>query len=382
MINKTLVFSIFCSVVCSTILAQTTNLPVNYYNNAEGLSCSSLKTALFNIISANNKSLLYADVLTVHPRTDKKRNDANTADVVWDMFSDNPKGPDPYTFNFETDRCGQVNGQEGVCFNREHLFPQSWFNSELPMQSDINHVFPTDSEVNAMKANFPVGEVSSASKTSLNGSKVGTGNNFGYTSTIFEPINEYKGDIARALLYMAVRYESQIAGWRTNSNADNVLNGTSYPAFDDWHIKLLYKWHVQDPVSDKEKKRNDSVFVILGNRNPFIDRPEWVFQIWSCTGLLGNTSVSSMGNRPSSDLSVYPNPVTGNQIQIKVELSAGRQLNYEIVDLFGRIHRKGTLINHQGPSPINLIGLPEGLYIIRIRGNQIDQTGKIMISRP
>jgi endonuclease I len=382
MIKKTFVFLALFPVVCSTILAQTTNLPANYYNSAAGLNCGTLKTALFNIISANNNTLLYDDVLTAHPRTDKKRNDANSANVVWDMFSDNPNGPDPYTFNFETDRCGQVNGQEGNCFNREHLFPQSWFNNELPMRSDLFHVFPTDSEVNAMKSNFPVGEVSNVSKTSLNGSKVGTGNNFSYTSTIFEPINEYKGDVARAILYMAVRYESQIAGWRTNSTADNVLNGTSYPAFDDWHIKLLYKWHVQDPVSDKEKKRNDSVFVIQGNRNPFIDRPEWVYQIWSCTGLILNTSVTNIYNKTSSELTIYPNPVTGDLMQLKWELPNDHRLNYEILDLFGRKHRNGILINNQGGNQINLTDLPNGNYIIRIKGEQIVQTGKFLINRP
>jgi endonuclease I len=381
MIKKIFVFSVLLLVVYATILAQPTNLPASYYNNAEGLGCAPLKTALFNIISANNKSLLYADVLTAHPRTDKKRNDANTADVVWDMYSDNPTGPDPYTFNFDTDRCGQYNG-EGGCFNREHVFPQSWFNDELPMKSDINHVYPTDGEVNAMKANFPVGEVSIASKTSLNGSKVGTGNNFGYTSTVFEPINEYKGDIARAILYMAVRYETQIAGWRTNSTADNVLNGTSYPAFDDWHIRLLYKWHLQDPVSDKERKRNDSVFVIQGNRNPFIDRPEWVFQIWSCTGLIPNTSVTSIPNKPSANLSIYPNPVTGNFIQVKCEHISERRLNYEILDLYGRKYSNGIINNHQALSQINLTNLPNGNYIIRIMGEQMVQTGKFLIHHP
>jgi hypothetical protein len=233
-----------------------------------------------------------------------------------------------------------------------------------------------------MKSNFPVGEVSNVSKTSLNGSKVGTGNNFSYTSTFFEPINEYKGDVARAILYMAVRYETQIAGWRTNSTADNVLNGTSYPAFDDWHIKLLYKWHVQDPVSDKEKKRNDSVFVIQGNRNPFIDRPEWVYQIWSCTGLILNTSVTTIPNNPSANLSIYPNPVTGDFMQIKWELPNDHRLHYEILDLFGRKHRNGISINNQGGSQINLTDLPNGNYIIRIKGEQIVQTGKFLINRP
>jgi len=379
-LNKQSIIVLIFSGFYISVAAQSSNLPPGYYNNAEELNCTSLKTALFNIISTGNNSLLYDDVLTAHPRTDKKRNDANTADVVWDMYSDNPSGPDSYTFNFLTDRCGEYNS-EGDCFNREHLFPQSWFNSELPMRSDLNHVFPTDGEVNAMKANFPVGEVSSASKTSLNGSKVGTGNNFGYTSTIFEPINEYKGDIARSILYMAVRYESQIAGWRSNSNADNVLNGSAYPAFDDWHIKLLYKWHVQDPVSEKEKKRNDSVFAIQGNRNPFIDRPEWVFQIWGCTGLIINTSVTNINRNPLKNLTIYPNPVSGSIIQLKWDNNQGRLLNFDILDLVGRRHKSGTIFNNQGILQMTIGDLPDGHYLIRVRGDRAETSAKFLIKR-
>ncbi len=102
-----------------------------------------------------------------------------------------------------------------------------------------------------LRATFPFGEVKKATTTTLNGSKLGTGDNFGYTGTVFEPINEFKGDIARSILYMVVRYESQIAGWKSNANADNILNGTNYPALVDCYINLLKNCNIPDRVRHK-----------------------------------------------------------------------------------------------------------------------------------
>ena len=78
-----------------------------------------------------------------------------------------------------------------------------------------------------------------------------------YVGTVFEPINAYKGDIARAQLYMITRYQESMVAWKNNGNADAVLNGTTYPSLDDWYIQLLLKWHNQDPVSPKEINRNN-----------------------------------------------------------------------------------------------------------------------------
>jgi endonuclease I len=358
------------------------NLPAGYYNTAEGLNCSALKTALSGIISNSSNTFLYADVIVAHEKTDKKRNDNNTSDVVWDMYSDNPTGADPYTFTFiSANRCGQYT-KEGDCYNREHTFPQSWFNSELPMMSDLNHVFPTDGFVNALRANFPFGEVTTISKTSLNGSKLGNGNNFGYTGTVFEPINAYKGDIARAILYMIVRYESQLPQWKSNSNANDILDGNVYPGLDPWHLKLLYKWHVQDPVSEKERNRNDSVYVIMGNRNPFIDRPEWVFQIWSCTGLITNTSIENHDPIIVNKIQIYPNPTTSGTLQIQLKKSSPTPIEYELIDMQGRVMIKNKIPAGQNHPQLNMAGLKNGTYMIRFRSQDLWITEKIIVAKP
>lgn len=350
----------------SKATSSSGNLPATYYNAANGLTCSALKTALSTIISSNTTVLSYTPGLwDAYYRTDVKINDANTATVIWDMYSDNPTGADPYTYTPGTGQCGTYNS-EGDCYNREHSFPSSWFNDGSPMYTDINHLFPTDGWVNNKRSNYPYGETSSPTFTSMNGSKLGPSSFAGYTGTVFEPINEYKGDFARAQFYMATRYESQIAGWQSNGTADEALNGTSYQAFDDWYIKLLYKWHLQDPVSQKEINRNDSVFVIQGNRNPYIDHPEWVAAVWSCTNLLSTTGVNDVLNVPQKAVILYPNPVTNQTATIRFEKAFTQNVTVQIIDITGKILRQQTVTAGQLTIQLNTSKLETGIYTAKI----------------
>jgi hypothetical protein len=134
---------------------------------------------------------------------------------------------------------------------------------------------------------------------SLQGSKLGTCSFPGYTGKVFEPINEYKGDFARAMFYMVTCYENLTPTWLSYGISDSVLNGTTWPALDNWAIKQWYKWHIQDPVSQKEINRNDSIFTFQHNRNPFIDHPEFVELVWQCTNLLPVTLVDFTATKSS-----------------------------------------------------------------------------------
>jgi endonuclease I len=273
-----------------------TGIPPGYYDPATSLLCTPLKTALFNIIKPTtaNPPPTYDGICSIYPTTDYRKSDDMLRDIIWDMYSDNPTGADPYEFEYgiDVDGCGgspnnpPIPGtSEGLMYNREHSFPRSWFGGAIePMNSDIFHIYPTDKEVNNRRSSFPYGETTTPTWTSLNGSKLGPCTFTGYSGTVFEPINNYKGDFARAQFYMATAYEANVAGWQPN--ADFILNGTAYQAFDNWYLQLLFKWHTQDPVSQKEIDRNNAVYVIQGNRNPFIDHPEWVFDVWSCTGAI------------------------------------------------------------------------------------------------
>ncbi len=356
-----------------TTTNNTSNLPPTYYNAATGLTCAPLKTALSTIIITGAIQLTYTPgVWTSYLKTDIKRNFENTRDIVWDMYSNKGEGQnEPYEYVYQTNQCGNYSN-EGDCYNREHSFPQSWFvGGTYPMYSDINHLFPTDGKVNSIRNNFPFGEVTTITGSpTLNGSKLGNGNNFGYTGTVFEPINEYKGDFARAQFYMATRYESQIAGWQNNGNANEVLNGTPYQSYDNWYIQLLYKWHVQDPVSAKEIARNDSVFVVQNNRNPFIDNPQWVFDVWSCTGLLTPTGVNDVLRLPANAVKLYPNPVVNTNANIRLEKAFTQAVTLQIMDITGRMMQQKILAAGQTIVEVETKDLNKGMYYIKMNTKQ------------
>lgn len=102
----------------------------------------------------------------------------------------------------------------------------------------------------------------------------------GYSGTVFEPIDEFKGDIARALLYFAVRYENTVDGY----TSFDMFNGTEDQVFHNWAIEVLLDWHYNvDPVDDRERARNDEAYNFQGNANPFVDHPEYANMIWNPT---------------------------------------------------------------------------------------------------
>ncbi|MDX9694711.1 MAG: endonuclease [Bacteroidales bacterium] len=284
-------------ILALTILIVQNNFaqaPAGYYDGATG-SGYTLKTQLYNIIKGHNERS-YSQLWTDFYSTDRKVNDS-----VWDMYSDVPGGTPAYEFYFIKEQCGNYGG-EGDCYNREHSFPKSWFADGTPMYSDLFHLYPTDGYVNGKRSNYPFGEVGSASWTSTNGSKLGTSNYPGYTGVVFEPIDEYKGDFARTYFYMATRYENVIATWP----GSEMLDGTNDQCFTDWALDLLIDWHNNDPVSSKETNRNNAVYSIQNNRNPFIDHPEYVAKIWG--GVISNNppSITGIILNPASPKSTDP----------------------------------------------------------------------------
>jgi endonuclease I len=252
-------------------------IPANYYSTVNTQRNAALKTVLYNRISTGTTSLSYTPgVWNAFATTDVQPNGK-----VWDPYSTRFEMASPYEFTLGTDQdAGSGGSSEGDKYNREHSFPQSWFATASPMVSDVHHVFATDKFVNAQRGDLPYGTVSVPNWTSLLGGKRGPSSASGYTGTVFEPVDEYKGDIARAQLYMATRYENLVAGWQNNATANNVLAGNIFPAYDAWYVNLLLSWHNLDPVSDKEIKRNNAIYALQNNRNPFVDSPQFVQRIW------------------------------------------------------------------------------------------------------
>jgi len=281
-----------------TILVITkAQIPTGYYNAATGQTGAALKTALYNIIKGHTAVSYTPGVWNAFYTTDKKSNGK-----VWDIYSDVPGGTPPYEYTLGSSQCGTYS-VEGDCYNREHSFPKSWFGDVAPMNVDIFHLYPTDGKVNGQRSNYPYGTVSSPSWTSKNGSKLGPCSAPGYTGIVFEPIDEYKGDLARTYFYMVTRYENVVVSWNSNAEAQSTLNGTAYPCFDTWILNVLLAWNAADPVSDKEIARNNAIYAIQHNRNPYIDHPEYVNSVWVL-----NTSITNEYAKVA--LQVYPNPVS------------------------------------------------------------------------
>ena len=253
--------------VCT--FAATPNGSGTYYSAADGKTGAQLKTALCGIIY-NRTEKSYNYLWTAFKTTDVRSNGK-----IWDMYSN--------ITNYTPVTSGSSYSDEDDCYNREHSFPQSWFGSNTPMYTDLHHIYPTDGKVNGMRANYPFGETNGETyKSANNFSKLGACTYPGYTGRVFEPADEYKGDFARTYFYMVTCYEEKLADWYAG-NADGVratIDGTKYPAFQTWQLNMLMEWATADPVSEKEINRNNAVYGIQNNRNPFIDYPGLEQYIW------------------------------------------------------------------------------------------------------
>lgn len=348
---KTLVTLLIAALFPFTVLAQ---IPPGYYNSAAGLTGSSLEMALHNIIK-NHTSVSYASLWTHFQATDKKTNGK-----VWDIYSDVPSGTPPYEFTFVSDQCGNYAG-EGDCYNREHSWPQSWFNSATTPSSDLFHIYPTDGYVNNRRGNYPYGDVSSSGWTSLNGSQLGYCSDPGYAGVVFEPIDEYKGDLARGYFYMATRYLTEDASWSTSPATDKAV-------LLPWQASVLLTWSHADPVSTKETDRNNDIYGIQHNRNPYIDHPEWADSIWAMIVTGFEKEIAS-----TVAVGIYPNPSNGN-FYISNESSSNLKVKIKITNALGQIIENRSEIElpgrNENPYLINCESWNEGIYYVVVTEGQ------------
>lgn len=231
--------------IVGTILLNSNTTEVNattivdtYYASAEGLTSTALQDELQTIINKNVVSLSYADMWT----TCKEANvDPDNSDNVILFYSGT-------SVDFDTK---STDGSTG--WNREHVWPQSDGGSK----TDAHHVMPSDCLTNSVRGNNNFDEITSGSYVSTS---LGVVTECKTTSSTFEPRDEVKGDVARILLYMIVRYDYSF---------DTVISK-----------ELALKWNEEDPVDDFESNRNDVIYSYQNNRNPFVDNPEYVTAIW------------------------------------------------------------------------------------------------------
>lgn len=144
---------------------------------------------------------------------------------------------------------------DNTIINVEHTWPQSKFSGRYPadlQKADLHHLFPTDSKMNALRGSNPFGEVyHDSQRANCQASKSGSGSDAG--RQVFEPPQHHKGHVARALFYFSIRYEIAIS---PNEEA------------------ILKKWNQDYPADEIEIARNEAIYKLQGNRNPFIDYPE------------------------------------------------------------------------------------------------------------
>jgi|GEM_PF-329622 len=328
-------------------------IPAGYYNNAYGIG-STLKTQLFHIIN-NHQTQTYSSLWGHFEQTD-----ATFSGQVWDMYSDTPCYEPPYVFTFVEDQdTGSGGNIEGDVFNREHSMPNSWFGGQIyPMYSDLFHLWPVDKLVNNRRGSYPYGEVNNYTWISQNGGKLGPNVAGGYNGTAFEPIDAYKGDIARGFLYMVTRYEDQIETWTFNESGQAILDNNRYPGIEPWAMEMLMQWHQDDPVSQKEILRNQAIFDIQGNRNPFIDHPELVDRIW------GDTAAYVGIQALAQKLAAYPNPASG---WFTIDAPQGA-LSFEIYSLCGKRVLRQTA--NQGEMRVGIGQLTPGIYLLILHTTQ------------
>ncbi|MFZ1687067.1 MAG: endonuclease [Flavobacteriales bacterium] len=318
----------YALLICLLPLMSVAQPPPGYYDSTFGLSGEPLREALRDII--DNHSVQQYSSLWGHMQVTDNRPDGK----VWDIYSDVPGPNEPYLYTFVVDQCGTYTS-EGDCFNREHSFPLSWFNDAVPMNSDLFHIYPTDGWVNQKRGNQAYGEVDNPSWTSQNGSKLGPCVLQGcVTDDVFEPIDMYKGDLARSYFYMLTRYMDQTATWTSCP----MLSGGE---FTQWAEGMLLSWHALDPVDSKETDRNNAIFGIQDNRNPYIDNPQWVYAIWGPSA--GLDELTSTGLHAWVHEGV-----------LHLEGPLGRTAEVTVLDALGRTE-------FSGPVPEGVVALPEQL---------------------
>lgn len=247
-------FSLFLAAAAFSVSAE---IPTAYYSRLDGKSGENLKTAAFEVINPHSTISSYTDLPKYFMKTDLYPESMRW----WDMYSDIPV----YAPTFS-----------GL-MNREHAFPKSWWggSTDIPAYVDLNHLYPSEARANQAKSNYPLGMVQTPkfdNGITLVGYAVsGQG---GGAAQVFEPDDEYKGDFARTYFYMVTCYQNLT--WKYTYMVQN----NTYPTLNSWALDLLLKWHREDPVSQKEIDRNETIYGIQNNRNPFIDFPDLAEYIW------------------------------------------------------------------------------------------------------
>lgn len=238
--------------------------PAGYYDSFEGKCGVELMSAVKAAVRDHTRISYGNGTWKAFKYTDVKVVDG--VKYWWDMYSNDlipvsERRPDSNVMNIE------------------HSVAKSWWggSENIDAYFDIVHLNPSNSDANSRKSNYPLSELQSVTwnngVTFIGSPKPGQG---GGASKCYEPADEYKGDFARVFMYMFTIYDN--ISWKSNTSWMYDLN--SQLMFKPWAREMLLRWSQNDPVSEKERNRNDGVYSQQGNRNPFIDLPDLAEHIW------------------------------------------------------------------------------------------------------
>jgi len=331
----------------SSIFAQ---IPIGYYDNAEGETGENLKNALYNIIKGH----------TEFPYTDDPETD------VWDILKETDRDPENPNNVIELYTGWSIEASQewnlGSGWSREHVWSKSRgdFGTSEGAGTDVHHLRPADPLTNSAKNNR---WFDNSDEPYLSGGEY-TGcfkNNENWT---WQPRENVKGDVARMIFYMATRYEGE--NGEPDLEVINYIpsdNSTSEPVYA--LLNTLLQWHLEDDVDEWEQNRNNIIYNYQGNRNPFIDHPEFVTLIW------GDPINVPEIEQPT--IKIFPNPTTTN-----ITINTGENSFTEVRVYTVQSELVDVVQANNQSITINLDGYQSGIYIIKIIQNDKTQIQKII----
>lgn len=335
---------------CASILAA--QIPAGYYNAALGKADAELKTALHNIIKNHDVLEYYSS------STSFRKTDWHPEGYFWDMYS-----------NYKRTVWS-------ASMNREHNMPKSWWSTAPETTiaySDLHNLYPSDAGANTAKSNYPLGVVGGNPDYTNGVVKVGKNTYSGYVGTVFEPANQYKGDFARDYMYVVTCYENYANNWRSTGTASMLFSGGTYPVFKPYAVNLLLEWSHNDPVSEKEIVRNNAVYLLQGNRNPFIDYPVLAELIW---GKFKGSLWAGDNTPPESEDGFYLS-YNNNDKKLFVKINKPESATYYICSVNGVVVQTDNIIS--ADLKIDVSNLKKGMYIIKIYSGTRRKTDKFIV---
>ncbi len=364
---------IILSVAACVLTQARADFREGYYDALDGLTREYLKAAAKESVTSHTR-LSYTDLPTywensdVYP--DLVENPSKAGEMCkrwWEMYSANVY----LILPGQTARASySANGMQ-----REHVVPKSWWkeNNDVeytPAYSDMWNLFPSDGKANNAKSNYPVGETADNPKFNNGVTKVGVpkADCGGGVGMVFEPADEYKGDFARAYFYVATVYDH--LQWTDSRNT--VFERTSWPTFRPWAIDMLLDWSRRDPVSDKERMRNDAVEKSQGNRNPYVDFPELAEYVWGARMEQTFYIADQKGLTPT-----VPGSADVDYEEMTDAVIGYIDGGFSVLSSVGDLHVydiSGRVVMHvAAASTGDIFMLPRGIYIIMAEGLRAPQ---------